>query len=186
MDRLLRMARWFGWGGGGAALLGIIIACGIYLHLGAQIETDTERVDFMRGEVAKLDKEVAEIRVLREEIMAVLARKQVVEVLQADRPILPRIFEELARDRPDGVYLTRLSSKGRRLQIAGAAASPTEVASFAKRLDGSVAFQSVRLLEVRTDTTPQRGVYPVQFIFDALVRVPSMEMRTAEARQGKR
>ena len=39
----------------------------------------------LKGQIAKLDKEIAEIKKLKDEISALLARKQIIETLQADR-----------------------------------------------------------------------------------------------------
>jgi type IV pilus assembly protein PilN len=80
----------------------------------AKIETQTDRNKFLKNEIVKLDKDIAEIKKLRDEISALLARKQVIETLQADRAQTVHLLDELVRQMPDGVYLKAVSQKGLR------------------------------------------------------------------------
>jgi len=70
---------------GGTALVGIVIVIVMHTFYAARIEFQADRNKYLKSEVAKLDKEIAEINKLKDEIQALLARKQVIETLQADR-----------------------------------------------------------------------------------------------------
>ena len=65
----------------------------------------------LKEEIALLDKEIAEIKGLREQAEALLSRKQVIESLQTNRTE-PFIFNELARQIPEGLYLKSLKQTG--------------------------------------------------------------------------
>jgi type IV pilus assembly protein PilN len=70
---------------GGTAIVGVLIVGLMHTFYAAKIETQNDRNKFLKNEIVKLDKDIAEIKKLRDEIAALLARKQVIETLQADR-----------------------------------------------------------------------------------------------------
>lgn len=65
--------------------------------------------------IQKLDAEIAEIQTLREQIDALLARKQVIESLQVSRSETVQLFNELAARMPSGAYLRSLKQTGRKI-----------------------------------------------------------------------
>ena len=65
----------------------------------------TTATRFLKSEIAKLDKEIDEIKKLKDEIAALLARKQIIETLQTDRAQTVDLLDQLVRQMPDGVYL---------------------------------------------------------------------------------
>ena len=60
---------------GGTALLGALIVVAMHGFYAAKIDSQIERNRFLKSEIAKLDKEIAEINKLKDEIAALLARK---------------------------------------------------------------------------------------------------------------
>jgi hypothetical protein len=73
--------------------------------LNSQIENQEGRNTLLKTEIAKLDEQIKEIDKLREQTQALLARKQVVETLQANRTEAVHILDQLVRQLPDGIYL---------------------------------------------------------------------------------
>ena len=65
-----------------------------------------------QDEIAKLDEQIKEIDKLRDQIQAVLARKQVVETLQANRSEAVHLLDQLVRQLPDGIYLKSVKQPG--------------------------------------------------------------------------
>ena len=59
----------------------------------------------MKAEIDKLDKEIEEIRKIRDETAALLAKKQVIEGLQSNRSETVQLLDQLVRQLPEGVYL---------------------------------------------------------------------------------
>ena len=84
----------------------------------SRIETQIDRNRFLKSENTKLDKEIAEIQKLKDEIQALLARKQVIETLQTDRATTVYMLEQLVRQMPEGVYLKSVVQKGTARQSA--------------------------------------------------------------------
>ena len=80
--------------------------------LAARIDNQNAATTLLKTEIAKLDEQIKEIDKLREQIQAVLARKQVVETLQANRSEAVHLLDQLVRQLPDGIYLRSIKQTG--------------------------------------------------------------------------
>lgn len=94
------------------AVLGGAVALLVHGYNAAQVSEQVSRNDFLKKETEKLDVEIAEIKKLKDEIQALLARKQVIETLQADRAQTVYLLDQLVQQMPEGVYLRSISQKG--------------------------------------------------------------------------
>src|SRR5471032_869381 len=100
----------------GLAASVVLLGHGYYA---TRLSTQNDRNKFLKDENAKLDKEIDEIKKLREEIQALLSRKQVIETLQGDRAQTVYLLEELVRQTPDGVYLRSIKQTGSKINLMG-------------------------------------------------------------------
>ncbi|MNP58480.1 Fimbrial assembly protein (PilN) [compost metagenome] len=80
---------------------------------------------------------------------------RIIQDLQGNRPISGRIFDQLARTLPDGVYFTEVKMAGKRLSITGAAESNNRVSDLMRNLDASDSFDAPSLTEVKASTAGQ-------------------------------
>ena len=85
--------------------------------MGAAIDNQNERNQYLKDEIAQLDKQITEILALEQQKQRLRARMQVIEQLQRSRPEIVHVFDQLVRTIPDGVYLTALKQTDRRLQL---------------------------------------------------------------------
>jgi type IV pilus assembly protein PilN len=105
---------------------------------------------------AELDKKIAEIATLKEEIEALKARQQAVEDLQGDRNQPVYLLDELVRQTPEGVYLKGFKQEGQRVTLTGYAQSQERVAELLRNLTGSSPWlERPDLTEVRAATLAQ-------------------------------
>jgi type IV pilus assembly protein PilN len=141
---------------GGTAIVGILIVGLMHTFYAAKIETQNDRNKFLKNEIVKLDKDIAEIKKLRDEIQALLARKQVIETLQADRAQTVHLLDELVRQMPDGVYLRSVSQKGLRVNIQGFAQSNARVSTLMRNIESSPWLEKPELVEVKASTVTNR------------------------------
>ncbi len=141
---------------GGTAVIGILIVGLMHTFYAAKIDAQKERNSFLKSEIVKLDKDIAEIKKLRDEIAALLARKQVIETLQADRAQTVRLLDELVRQMPDGVYLRSVSQKGLRVNVKGYAQSNARVSSLMRNIDSSPWLERPELIEVKVANVEKR------------------------------
>lgn len=137
---------------GAASVLGLLIVFMVHSFLGAQIENQGARNNFLETEIKKLDDQIAEIKVLKEQTQAMLARKQVVETLQSNRSAVVYLLDQLVRQLPDGVYLKAVKQSGNSISLQGYAQSNARVATLMRSLETSPWLRSPNLIEVKAAT----------------------------------
>ena len=143
---------------GGTALVGIVIVVAMHGFYATKIEIQADRNKFLKSEVAKLDKEIAEINKLKDEIQALLARKQVIETLQADRAQTVHLLDQLVRQVPEGVYLRSIVQRGLRVKLLGYAQSNARVSTLMRNIEASPWLELPELVEVKANNVDKRRV----------------------------
>ncbi len=143
-----------------AILFGVVILAAGVVFLGdrminGSIDDQNRRNNFIKSEITKLDKQIAEIKNLRERREQLLARMRVIQALQGNRPIIVRLFDEIVRTLPGGVHYTSLRRSGDIVSIVGTAESNTKVSSLMRKLDASDWFAKPALSGVRAN--PRAG-----------------------------
>jgi type IV pilus assembly protein PilN len=126
----------------------VAVAAGQFYLVNAKASQD-RRNAFLRDEIARLDKQIAEIRQLKEKTQDLLSRKDAVEALQSNRDEAVRLFDELVRRLPDGLYLKSVKQTGDKVELTGYAQSSARVSTFMRALDETSLFDTPVLVEVK-------------------------------------
>ena len=121
-----------------------------------EINIQNEKNEFLKREIASLDKEIAEIKKIQEQTNALLARKRVIEALQANRTETVHLFNELAKQVPEGIYLRTLIQTGNRLTLTGVAQSNARITTLMNNLDASPLLENSTLVETRSEVVANR------------------------------
>ncbi len=122
---------------GGAAVGACLTAfCG-YLLMDSMISAQEARNGVLDEKIAELDKQIEKINSLEADKARFISRMEVIEKLQRSRPEIVHVFDEIAKQLPDGVYLTQISQTGSRLKFEGVAQSSTRVSAFMRNIDSS-------------------------------------------------
>lgn len=117
----------------GAVLLSFLIVS----FYNGQISGQNERNQFLRDRIAEVDKQIVEIEALDKEKARLLARKEVIEQLQANRSQMVHLFDSLVRTIPDGVILTSIKQDSEMLTLEGRSQSNARVSTYLRNLEGS-------------------------------------------------
>ena len=168
---------------GGVGIIGVLIVAAVHGFYSSRIETQIERNRFLKAENTKLDKEIAEIQKLKDEIQALLARKQVIETLQTDRATTVYMLEQLVRQMPEGVYLKSVVQKGTRINLLGYAQSNARVSTLMRNIEASPWLGSPGLVEVRASTVDRRRVS--EFNMNLSLKRPAPEKDGAKGAPAK-
>jgi type IV pilus assembly protein PilN len=144
--------------GGLTAALGLAIVGAGFLYISGLISTQDERNAFLKSEIAKLDKEIAEIKKLKDEIGALLARKQIIETLQADRAQTVHLLDQMVRQMPEGVYLRTLTQRGLGVNVVGYAQSNARVSTLMRNIESSPWLTDPKLVEIKASTVNKKRV----------------------------
>ena len=118
----------------GAAVLGALVAGGVYLWFQNEISRQQERNGFLTSEIKKLDEEIKEVATLQEEIAALKARQQAVEGLQANRNLPVHLLNESVLQLPDGIYLKGIKQENQNVLMTGVAQSNERVSELLRNL----------------------------------------------------
>jgi type IV pilus assembly protein PilN len=136
-----------------AALLGAAICGAVYLWYEAQISNQQTRNSYLQAENKRLDEKIKEIANLQSEIAALKARQQAVEDLQGDRNLPVHLLNELARQLPDGVYVTAMRQEGPNVSLNGVAQSNERVSELLRNLaNNSTWLNKPELVEITAST----------------------------------
>ena len=169
----------------GLAVLGVAIVGLGHIVIAAQIENQNGRNTLLKTEIAKLDEQIKEIDKLREQTQALLARKQVVETLQANRTEAVHILDQLVRQLPDGIYLRSVKQTGPRIQLVGYAQSSARVSTLMRNIDSSPWLTQPELVEIKLIPSPiAKDLRINEFTLNAKIKqtAPPEEPKAAVAR----
>lgn len=143
---------------GACAAAAILVWGAIHLHYKGRIEFQTERNDYLKTEIAELDKQIKEIQELEKEKERLIARMKAIESLQTSRPIIVHIFDEMVTALPDGVYLKQITQKGQQIEIKGVAESNARVSSFMRNIEKSEWLKDPQLDIIQTADEQNRRI----------------------------
>ncbi|MBD9369421.1 PilN domain-containing protein [Xanthomonas sp. XNM01] len=138
---------------GAAALGGVLLSFLIWFHYDREISGQQDRNRFIEAEIAKVKKQNEEIKELDAKKDRLLARKKVIEELQANRSQMVHLFDSLVRTIPDGVVLTSLKQEGEILTLSGTAQSNARVSAYMRTLEvsGWMTQPDLSIIEARRD-----------------------------------
>jgi len=122
---------------GVAAAVSVLLALFIWFYYNGQIDGQNDRNAFLKGEITKLDAQIKEIEALDKQKDRLLARKKVIEELQANRSQMVHLFDSLVRTIPDGVVLSSIKQDGNILTLQGRSQSNARVSTYMRNLEGS-------------------------------------------------
>ena len=120
-----------------AALGGVLASFLIVSWYSARIGNQNGRNESLRAEITKVDTQIKEIEELDKKKGKLLARKEVIEQLQANRSQMVHLFDSLVRTIPDGVTLTSIKQEGEILTLGGRSQSNARVSTYMRNLEGS-------------------------------------------------
>jgi type IV pilus assembly protein PilN len=137
---------------GMVAVLGGAIWFAVHGYLAGELDTQISRNRYLQEEIVKLDKQIEEIKKLKEQTAALLARKKVVETLQGNRAEVVHLLDQLVRQLPDGVYLRAIKQTGNKVTIQGYTQSQARVSTLMRNLESSQYLDTPSLVEIKAIT----------------------------------
>jgi type IV pilus assembly protein PilN len=118
-------------------LVAAAIMFGWRLLVTSQIEYQTQRNEFLRAEIRKVDELLKEIEELDKVKARILARMQVIQDLQARRPEAVHLMDELVTTMPEGVHLDSITQNGQKVSLNGRAQSNARVSALMRNTEAS-------------------------------------------------
>lgn len=153
----------------GAGVLLVFLVGGV---IQGYISAQQARNEFIRQENARLDKQIAEVATLRQEIEALRARQIAVENLQSDRNLPVHLLDELVKQTPEGIYLRAIRQEGQKVVLIGLAQSNERVSELLRNMANNSAWvEKPNLIEIKVAAqAPARGPRLYEFSVDILLK----------------
>ena len=120
-----------------AALAGLVLWFLVNTYYNNQISGQEARNGFLQEQITQVDTKIKEIEELDKQKARLLARKEVIEQLQANRSQMVHLFDSLVRTIPDGVVLSSIKQEGEKLTLEGFSQSNARVSTYMRNLEGS-------------------------------------------------
>jgi type IV pilus assembly protein PilN len=152
-----------------------------HVVIAQRIDNQNGRNKLLKDEMAKLDEQIKEIDRLRDQTQALLARKQVVETLQANRTEAVHLLDQLVRQLPDGIYLKAVKQNGTRVTLTGYAQSNARVSTLMRNIESSPWLAQPELVEIKSVALDKQKVNEFALVVQVKRSVQMPETRPAGA-----
>jgi len=123
-------------------LLAVVCSGLVWMFFNAKLNDQMTANQQITSANTALDARLKDLDGLQAQRDEILARMKVIQDLQGQRPIVVRLFDELVRITPNGMYLTRFKRDGDKFTIEGRAESPNTVSELLRSLESSVWFRN--------------------------------------------
>ena len=131
------------------------------------LDHQRDRTLYIGRNLAMLDEKVAEMGELKNKKQEMIARLEVLQHLQSTRFEIVKIFDELVRVLPAGIYIAELDKTDAEVKISGFATSNNLISDLMRNLENSYKYQHPKLIKVtQNQTTHARGSK-----FDLLIQI---------------
>jgi type IV pilus assembly protein PilN len=132
-----------------------------------KVNFQLQRNNRLNAEIALLQEELKEIKELEETKNNLLARMEIIQQLQGQRPQIVHTFHEIATRLPDGIFLTSMKQSGnQQLTLEGRAESNARVSALMRRMDRSEYFTRPRLDVIESDKNDSISTFKLNLVQD--------------------
>lgn len=149
----------------GVALMMFAIVYGVGVIIESLINNQNTRNQYMEREIAVLDRQIAEIKNIKEDKKAIEQRMALIEQLQTSRNVAPIILDELAKLVPPGISFRTFSRSNNQIEILGVSESNNRLSDFMRKLDESDVFNKGELSSIVADTSASDSVSDFKLTF---------------------
>jgi type IV pilus assembly protein PilN len=140
-----------------------------------QIRNQNSRNNYLTQEIGVLDRQIEQIRDIREKKGEIAQRMALIEQLQVSKNVSPIVFDELARIVPAGVSFRKMSRTGNKIEIIGLSESNNRLSSFMRNLERSEVFTSGVLSSITADISTSNAVSDFKLTFAITPKIAPVE-----------
>lgn len=163
-----------------SVLLGALLVGFVHAAISSQISYQERRNAYLKQETEVLDKQIAEIKKLREQTQSLLARKDAVEKLQSDRSDVVHLLDQMLRILPDGVYLKTLKQTGNKINVVGYAQSNARISTLMRAIEDSPWLDSPALIEIHASSAGGARVSEFTLTFNLTKQITAVKSAGAK------
>lgn len=163
-------------------LITLLLLLLLHLNINSRIDYQSERNKYIQSEIASLDSKIKEIQDLEVKRKRLLAKMEVIQELQASRPEIVHLFDELGRTIPEGLYLTDLSQSDKNLIVNGMAQSNARISAYMRNLESSAWLKDpvLNIIETKVESKDNRKERQSRFT----LQIKQATEKTEDKRKG--
>lgn len=121
----------------------------IHLAINTKIHSQLKINELFDQEIAVLEMRISEIENIKEDKQELIARMEVINRLQALRPAVVHLFDEIVRILPGGVFITQVDKQSSTIALSGKAESNTRVSELMLNIQASEWLDEADLIEIK-------------------------------------
>ena len=147
----------------------------VHVVITTQIEYQERRNRYLTDQIVLLDKQIAEIKLLKMEISALMERKTVVEKLQSTRSDVVHLLDQMLNILPKSVYLKSIKQTGNKVDLVGFTQSNARVSTLMRSIESSQWLESPTLVQISAMAANANGPRLSEFTlkFNLTPQVPT-------------
>lgn len=159
---------------GVAAFAAVLMFLAAVWVMNSRLDSQNQRNNYLQAQIKEVDAKIKQIEELDRTRSALLARKEIIEQLQANRSQMVHLFDEMVRTVPDGLRLTGMKQRGNTLGLEGRAEANTRVATYMRNIDVSpwMGSSDLRKIEFKPAGEGLDRKYGYVFSLDVKLRKP--------------
>jgi len=168
------------------ASLTVAVMLFVHFEINSRLEYQTQRNQYLEAEIGTLDKRIKEIQDLETKKKRLIAKMEVIQQLQASRPEIVHLFDELGRTIPEGVYLSDLVQVDKSITVNGMAQSNARVSAYMRNLESSAWLKSpvLNIIESKVDTKDAKKERQSKFTLQMKQATEKTEKPDASKKKG--
>ena len=144
----------------------LVLLWGFWVSM--RIDNQNDRNTYLKGQITQLDAKIVEIKNLQKVKDHLLARKRIVEKLQASRSQMVHLFDQMVDTIPAGARLTGLkeveTGDTEALTLDGVAQSNATVAEYMRNIEASPWMGAAKLVKTENVHTDSNTPYEFELV----------------------
>lgn len=129
----------------------VLLWVGTYVYIEDRISYQEQRNSYLKQEITLVEQQLKEIEELKDKKTRLIERMNVIQKLQANRPQVVHLFDEIVKRVPEGVYFTEMIQKGNIITLSGIAQSDARVSSLMTNIEKSEWLKSPDIVVIDAD-----------------------------------
>ena len=166
-------------------VLGLVVTAGVIVFLNAQVAEQLSdakaSVQQLKSDIQRYEPQKVQVSEFRRKKAELQDKLVVIDGLDRARSGPVRLFEELANQTPDRLWLTQLGTESGQLRLQGSSLDNGVVADFLRSLSGSRYFVNVDLVKTDGGSNRQDGIELVEFEITANLVTPDEDETETDA-----
>jgi type IV pilus assembly protein PilN len=159
----------------GLAAVGLMLLWWLWMDM--RIDNQNQRNAYLQDQIKQVDVRLEKIKDLEKVRSELLARKQIIEQLQANRSQMVHLFDELVKTIPTSARLMSIKQNGDQMVLNGVAQSNASVADYMRNIEASPWMGQADLS--KTENSHDASRMPYSFGLTVALQKPKQDDGTA-------